>query len=109
MTDLKHDSELPFAFLDTTGSEIYARFKHRSDAEVFRERCNFGRVVDTTPKPKIPEDSQHITWGKKQIAYSRYCDGLWYGWEHGRGISEAELLTWIGDDEVVVLVPKGES
>lgn len=107
--ELKYDPELPFAYLDTTGSEVYARFKHRSDAEVFRERCNFGRVVDTTPKPKIPEDAQHITWGESKLAYSRYDDGLWYGWNHGWGLSDEEILKWIGDYEVIVLVRKEES
>lgn len=107
VSDLKYDPELPFAYLDTTGSEVYARFKHRSDAEVFRERCNFGLVVDTTPKPKIPEDAQHITWGEGRVAYSRY-DGKWVGWNHGYAISEQELLTWIGNAEVTVRVRKEE-
>lgn len=116
MSDLKYDPELPFAYLDHTGSEVYARFKHRSDAEVFRERCNFGRVVDTTPKPKIPEDAEYIIWedpydnGEERIA-RRYGHPANKVWRVGVDtLDELDLLNdWIGDAEVTVLVRKEES
>lgn len=114
MSDLKHDPEFPYVVLireDHGPDNILGKF---SDIAYATQLKNAGiaalrEVVDTTPKPKIPDDAQHITWGKKQVAYSRHYDGLWYGWNHGRGLSEAELLTWIGDDEVTVLVHKEES
>lgn len=108
MTDLTYDPELPFVVIE--GGQISGRFRMIDDANYWiHDVSGSGELIDTTPKPKIPEDAQHITWGKKKIAYSRHYDGLWYGWNHGRGLSEAELLTWIGDDEVTVLVRKEES
>ncbi|QOC59408.1 hypothetical protein SEA_LIFES_83 [Microbacterium phage Lifes] len=76
---------------------------------MWRERIGVGEVIDTTPKPKIPEDAQHITWGTETLAYSRYVDDLWYGWNHGHGLSDEELLEMIGDAEVTVLVRKEDA
>lgn len=112
MTDLTYDPELPFVVLireDHGQLAILARFKEFSYADQFvKAGTRLREIVDTTPKPKIPEDAQHITWGQGRVAYSRY-EGQWVGWTHGYAISEEELLTWIGEDEVIVLVRKGES
>lgn len=110
--DIDYDPELPFAYLDNGNIQLYARFKHRSDAEVFRDRCNFGNIVDTTPKPKIPEDAEFIAWydpsdnGEERIArrYGHPANKVWrIGWDT---IEESELMSYIGDAEVTVLVRK---
>lgn len=109
--DIKYDPELPFAYLDNGGVQLYARFKHRSDADVFRERCNFGTVVDTTPKPKIPEDAEFIMWPTKDGIGPEFAvlneDGLWH-WD-GDTFAEAQILRYVGDAEVTVLVRKEET
>lgn len=104
-TEYAYDPDLPFVAVGKSTKMPYARFNSRGDAERFYPfDCD---VIDTTPKPKIPEDAQHITWGKKNVAYSRIND-RWYGWTDA-GLSEGALLGLIGDAEVTVLVPKEES
>lgn len=107
MSKLKYDPELPYTVVSL--GEVRARARYEDEAELFASLYLEGYVIDTTPKPKIPKDAQHITWGKSKVAYSRYYDGLWYGWNHGRGLSDQEILKWIGDAEVTVLVRKEET
>ena len=110
MSELKYDSEFPYVLVNVNGEE-HTRWANKKLAEHFlqKEWEGYGRVIDTTPKPKIPADAQHITWGTQTLAYSRYIDDLWYGWNHGHGLSDEELLGMIGNAEVTVLVRKGES
>lgn len=111
MNELKYDPELPYVFINEGGSQVYARFKHEGDAGVFRERCNFGIVIDTTPKPKIPEDAEFICWatpsGKVVAILENYnplkpwsVDGVYY--------DESRLIDIIEDAEVTVLIRKEE-
>lgn len=107
MTELKYDPELPFAYLDDQGVQLFARFKHRFDAEAFRERCNFGTVVDTTPKPKIPEDAEVIYYYTS--GYDFYARQLENGdWKTDGGVlySYSEILEVVEVAEVTVLVRK---
>lgn len=107
MTEYAYDPEFPF--LVTLSGHPAAKFTQRWDAEYYVGKwSDSAEIIDTTPKPKIPEDAKHITWGRGNVAYSLY-EGLWYGWTDGNGLSEDELLRWIGDAEVVVLVPKEEA
>lgn len=106
MSELKYDPELPFALVSMDG-KVRARFAEYGSASRYEREIVMGKVVDTTPKPKIPEDAQHITWGEQKVAYSRW-EGGWIGWDHGRPLTEEELLQWVGKDDVIVLVPKEE-
>lgn len=108
--DLKYDPEFPYLLVNVD-SEPHSRWALRYEAESYLQGNweGYGRVIDTTPKPKIPEDAKHITWGTKYVVYSKFLDGLWYGWNHGRGLTEEQLLGWIGDSEVVVLVTKEDA
>lgn len=104
-SEYAYDPELPFLVVGKVTRTLYARFNDREDAVRFSPfYCD---VIDTTPKPKIPEDAKHITWGRKNAAYSR-IDDRWYGWTD-TGLSEGAMLELIGDDEVTVLVPKEDS
>lgn len=107
MSELKHDPELPFAYVLDRG--VFARFRAIEDALSFASLVGDGEVIDTTPKPKIPEDAQHITWGKGATAYSRRGDG-WVGGSNEGIISEQDLIEgFIGEAEIIVLVRKEES
>lgn len=109
--ELKHDPELPYVYLGVDDI-VFARFRDEEDAGIFEERVGYGEVVDTTPKPKIPEDAEFIYWengaGKTVAVRQNYnpnkpweIDGVYFG--------EPELLLSIGDAEVTVLVRKEES
>lgn len=112
MTELKYDPELPFAYASPT--RVYARFAIREDAEAWQERIGVGDVIDTRPKPKIPEDAEFI-------CYSSWADSTHYArrighpsnnvWETSNPVvlvDEEDLLARIGDAEVTVLVRKEE-
>jgi hypothetical protein len=109
MSEIKYDPELPFAFISTANREV-ARFADREIAARFGKEVMVGRVVDTTPKPKIPEDAEFVTWrGDRNsiLEFAEKTQGYW-SWS-GLEISEIALTEVIGDAEVTVLVRKEET
>lgn len=126
MTDIKYDPELPFAVTTKKYPEgtsyVIARFNNEQDAVDWAESPFPGghedgtEVIDTTPKPKIPEGAEYITWsdpydnGEERIAM-RYGHPANKVWRVGVDtLDELHLLKdWIGDAEVTVLVRKEDS
>lgn len=114
MTDLTYDPELPFAAVDTVG-KVEARFKGESDAKIWiHDVAGYGRVVDTTPKPKIPEDAEFVYMELKDGPYyvRKREDGAWVDQTSSQFTSTDHLTRFLkgeGDAEVTVLVRKGES
>lgn len=110
MSELKYDPELPFAFISTANREV-ARFADREIAARFGKEIAVGSVVDTTPKPKIPEDAEFIVWPTKDGIGPEFAvpneDGPWH-WD-GDTLVEAQILRFVGDAEVTVLVRKEDS
>lgn len=117
MNDLKHDPELPFVAVGVSTREVFARFSNLEGAVSFSDDGPYVvEVIDTTPKPKIPEDAEYIIWedpydnGEERIArrYGHPANKVWRVDEDT--LDELELLNeWIGDSEVTVLVRKEES
>lgn len=116
MSSIEYDPELPFAFISTANREV-ARFADREIAARFGKEVMVGKVVDTTPKPKIPEDAEFIIWDDgsylPQIA-QRDSGPADLGWRYGaeedyRWYSYEALLREIADAEVTVLVRKEDS
>lgn len=103
MTEYAYDPASPYVVAGRESGILFSRFRHEEDAQEYADTLGF-IMIDTTPKPKIPVDAQHITWGRKNAAYSR-IDDRWYGWTD-TGLSEGAMLELIGDAEVIVLVPK---
>lgn len=119
MSELKYDPELPFVVRIKFSEEILGRFQDLDDATQSLETiwASYGaEVIDTTPKPKIPEGAEYITWsdpydnGEERIAM-RYGHPANKVWRVGVDtLDELDLLNdWIGDAEVTVLVRKEES
>lgn len=106
-TELKYDPELPYA-IEMQPGLIWARFRVEGDAHDFVERES-GVVVDTTPKPKIPEDAEFVMWTNEDDydCYARRIEGDWRD-DEGMTHSEEGLTSWIGDAQVTVLVRKEE-
>lgn len=103
MIDIKYDPELPFAYASPT--YVHARFAIREDAEAWQKRVGVGEVIDTRPKPKIPEDADYILWqleGEIQMAYRGGGPYDWYG--NTEAWTNEQLLEEVGDAEVTVLV-----
>ncbi|QDK01357.1 hypothetical protein SEA_WATERT_88 [Microbacterium phage WaterT] len=113
MTELKYDPDLPYVVEWQPGS-VWARFHQASDAREYVEREG-GTFVDTTPKPKIPEDANYVFVedGDQSVFAYRivFPDGR-NGWMMvGNGpISEEDLLElYIGDELVTVMVEKEDA
>lgn len=103
MTDYPYDPELPFVV--TIGGILIARVKSESIAAEIAHG-HLGRVVDTTPAPKIPADAEFIYWmseDKWEIEYYARKVGTYWLTDQGYEHDIDELLAKIGDDEVVVL------
>lgn len=115
MTDLKYDPELPIWVSYSSGDRPIARFRHMVDANRYRDLLmSEGVVIDTTPKPKIPEDAEFIFVENNDQSVFARREGIINGEMHwlipGGYIMEAELVEdFIGDSEVTVLVRKEES
>lgn len=114
MTELKYDPELPFAVIireDHQENTIVGRCSSYDYAE---QLVNAGsrilrEIVDTTPKPKIPEDAEFVRWDAPSGKYDYYARKMSGGsWRLDRGtvLSLTELIQTIGDSEVTVLVAK---
>lgn len=112
MTELKYDPELPYA-IEMQPGLIWARFRVEGDAHNFVERES-GVVVDTTPKPKIPEDANYIfVEDNDQSVFAARMIGpdkkeFWMMAGNGP-VSMEELLEYIGDETVMVMIEKEES
>lgn len=112
-TGLKHDPELPFAVRVRFSEELLGRFSDLQDAEQIAGSVYGGydtEVIDTTPKPKIPEDAEFIIWPTKDGIGPEFAalnqDGLWQ-WDGDR-FAQSQMIRYIGDSEVTVLVRKEE-
>lgn len=112
--DIKYDPELPFALVSIDG-KVRARFAEYESASRYEREIVMGSVVDTTPKPKIPEDAEfiyYISWSNSG-AYTRRVGHVANNvWETSNPISrvdEEDLLKTIGNAEVTVLVRKEDS
>lgn len=120
-TEYAYDPELPWIIWNY--DHIVARFKFFDDAEATKrfQYTNSYEVIDTTPKPKIPEDAQYVTWPNKDVPEYVMFAMLLPEWHPGRGkgyrwtdqdqswYTDDQLIREIGDAEVTVLVPKETS
>lgn len=112
MTELKYDPEFPYLVM--FGEYIAAKFPADEDGSGYRNAIDYasmsvGRVVDITPKPKIPEDAEFIYWKQGETDYyARKEAGYWID-DEGEDYAVSALAEIIGNAEVTVLVRKGES
>ena len=117
--DIKYDPELPFVVAIENYSEDYVilgRCSTRQYAEdLVRNGTILRKIIDTTPKPKIPEDAEfiyYISWSNSGAYARRVGHAANNVWETSNPIShvdEEDLLKTIGDAEVTVLVRKEET
>lgn len=116
MTELKYDPELPFVVgFDKDPQTVVARFGNVHYAMNFARESGGAWIVDTTPKPKIPDDAEFIyymSWANSAHYAKRVGHPNNHVWETSNPtsqISEEDLLIRIGDAEVIVLVRKEDS
>lgn len=76
MTTHKYDPDLPYVVASPT-RQVIARFRWLGLAEEFSDGVD--RIIDTTPKPRIPEDAKYITWVHRN-GERWYAESGKYGW-----------------------------
>lgn len=117
MSELKYDPDFPYAVV--LNGHVLAKFSSEGMGKVNAIEYaaeNYGsELVDTTPKPKIPEDANYVFVedGDQSVFAYRivFPDGR-NGWMMvGNGpISEEDLLEiYIGDELVTVMVEKEDA
>ena len=62
MTDYEYDENLPYVVVGAVTGRLSARFRSGVDAEVYARGHAYLKLIDTTPKPRVPEDAKYITW-----------------------------------------------
>ena len=70
-----YDPDLPYVVEGPVGSEYLARFSYEGDASLFLDALPYPtryRVIDTTPKPRVPEDARFITWEGNGFRYTAF-------------------------------------
>ena len=60
-TPYEYDPDLPYVVAYPDGT-VACRTDTLVHAEVFRDRIAARHVIDTTPKPRVPEDAEWILW-----------------------------------------------
>lgn len=108
--ELKHDPEFPFVVTNIGGVIIGRAINEFVANQLHKAMDKYGQVIDTTPKPKIPEDAEFIHYIKS--GYDFYVrqleDGTWKS-DGGSLYSYSEILELVEDvAEVTVLVRKEE-
>lgn len=112
MNDLKYDPELPFAVGHDHSEDVTARFSNRDDAIYLAREYKGMWVIDTTPKPKIPEDAEFIMWWAPETQRFAWRVPLgWKYWEVSASLlgDQETLESEIGDAEVTVLVRREDA
>ncbi len=111
MTEYAYDPEFPFVVADSN-DHLIARAENQYVANVIYRAFNeTGRLIDTTPRPKIPEDARFIYW-KDVDGYPVFAERDRDEWllADGSLYSTEDLLRYgIKDSEITVLVPKEEA
>ena len=111
MTDYKHDENLPYV-VEREG-RVIAKFEDRDDADEYAEEGNGCKVIDTTPKPRVPEDAKFITWfdSSDERRVARYWGGESRKWaEIGTFIAlRLEDLPGVTPDTVFTVLEERKS
>ena len=106
MTDYPYDPDLPFAVVIPGSETVYARFRLRGSAEDYAEDTEgstWANVIDTTPKPRIPDDAEFVCWQTSAgMYYAQRVEAEWQT-DTGGWYTLDELLNEAGDAEIIVL------
>lgn len=110
--ELKHDPEFPYAIV--FNGHVIAKFPAEGFGKVnaieYAADVYDSELVDTTPKPKIPEDAEYILINTTDYSYfAQKIENEWL-WHRTEEVLDYDgLVEYIGDGEVTVLVRKEES
>lgn len=103
MTEYKYDENLPYVVEYL--SEAVARFREFDEADAWAGGARNHRIIDTSPKPRVPEDAKFVTWCGRDGG-RRFAERTSNGWEIvGYGlISAIENLPGVTPDTVFTVL-----
>ncbi|MGO2188220.1 MAG: hypothetical protein ACTH4Y_08240 [Microbacterium gubbeenense] len=110
MSDYEYDPKLPYVVEDALRGGLIARFASPRYADDYAGERASARVIDTTPKPRVPEDAKYIAWldpyENRYFAY-RADDG----WDDGVGslYDSLEDLPGVTPDTVFTVLEERKS
>lgn len=111
MSEFTYDPEFPWVVTNIQGSIISRAVNEFVANQLHKAMDFYGQVLDTTPKPKIPEDAEFVYVELKDGPYyvRKRADGSWVDQTSSRFTSTDHLTRFLkgeGDAEVTVLVRK---
>ncbi len=114
MTEYAYDPEFPYIVESRKTGRYVARFADPMKAMHYASDNEGLWVIDTTPRPKIPEDARFLLYtdasGTEHVAVKVDTDGGHVWWNGSdRYEKEPVLLALIGSREITVLIPKEEA
>lgn len=109
MTDYKYDPDLPYVVELPYSHALVARFTSEENAYRYAMDQNGLRVIDTTPKPRVPDDARFIAWTDRGDRW--FAERTPHGWEvAGYGLLSAiEHFPGVTPDTVFTVLDERKS
>ena len=107
MSDYEYDPDLPYVVAGAVTGMLSARFRSGVDAEVYAFGHAYLEVIDTTPKPRVPEDAQFITYqGRTGLRFyaRRALNGLWIDHDDDLAGEDVQSLPCVTPDTVFTVL-----
>ena len=105
MTDYGYDKNLPYVVVSYGKAARFEDFVH---AEWFADFAE-SKIIDTTPKPRVPAGTRFITWLGRSGArwYAERRGGVWIA-DGGVGVGDMDLLPGVTPDTVFTVLDARE-
>ncbi len=105
MTGYGYDENLPYVVEGRISREVHARFRDADSASRYVAGVTSMRVIDTTPKPRVPEDAKFITWFDQGRRVDRMAVRLGTDfWNFGGGRDYLDNLPGVTPDTVFTVL-----
>ena len=111
MNNYEYDPDLPYV-LEVSGFML-ARTKQPQHARYLASAyVKSAKVIDTTPKPRVPDDAEHVVWiyagTPNYRMYAEKSNGLWL-YEDALDGSSLEDLPGVTADTVFTVLEERKS
>ncbi|MGO2600912.1 MAG: hypothetical protein ACTH7X_08995 [Brevibacterium aurantiacum] len=109
MTDYEYDPKLPYVLVNTLTGDMMGRATSRLIAKNFSAGLAI-KIIDTTPKPRVPEDAKYITWVHRN-GERWYAESGKYGWVADSALydSNPDALPGVTPDTVFTVLEERKS
>ena len=110
MSGYEYDPDLPYVVAYPDGT-VACRTDTLVHAEVFRDRIAARHVIDTTPKPRVPDDAKFITYqGRTGLRFyaRRALNGLWIDHDDDLAGEDVQSLPCVTPDTVFTVLDARE-